>query len=240
MFLELDEIDSTNEEAKRLLQKSPLEHGSVIWAKKQTAGRGRLGRSWESPEGNLYFSMIIHPDLTRASLPQYSPFAVAVLSSVISWHLDDPEDVSYKWPNDVLIREKKTAGILIESNQDSGELVLIMGIGVNINSAPMKTYFPATSMQAEGARNTNDFNVISRFLSEYDVWWQFWHAKGFQAVIKELRPHLYGVGKMMRLQITANRWVDGIYRGIDDYGCLLLETGKGKVETFHAGDVFML
>ena len=240
MFLELDEIDSTNEEAKRLLQKSTLEHGSIIWAKKQTAGRGRLGRDWVSPEGNLYFSMIIHPDATRASLPQYSPFAVAVLSSVISWHLDDPEYVSYKWPNDILIRDKKTAGILIESNQDSGELVLIMGIGVNINSSPAKTYFPATSMAEENVKDTDAFNLLSRFLSEYDVWWQFWHAKGFHSVIKELQPHLYGVGKMMRLQITPNRWVDGICRGIDEYGCLLLEVEKGKIEVFHAGDVFML
>ncbi|MCH9852914.1 MAG: biotin--[acetyl-CoA-carboxylase] ligase [Alphaproteobacteria bacterium] len=240
MFLELDEIDSTNEEAKRLLNKSTLEHGSVIWAKKQTAGKGRLGRSWESPIGNLYFSMIIHPDLTRASLPQYSPFVACVLSSVIAWYMDDPEDINYKWPNDVLIRDKKTAGILIESNQDSGELVLIIGVGVNIESSPHKTYFPATSMREQGVIDADAFHVLSRFLSEYDVWWQFWHGKGFKAVINELKAHLYGIDKMMRLQITPNHWVDGIYKGIDDYGCLLLEDDKGKIDKFHAGDVFML
>ncbi len=240
MFLELDEIDSTNDEAKRMLKKSVLEHGSVIWAKKQTKGRGRLEREWVSPTGNLYFSIIVHPDMTRASLPQYAPFMVCVLSSVIAWHLDDPEDVTYKWPNDILIRGKKVAGILIETNQDSGEQVLIIGIGVNINSFPLKTYFPATSMLAEGVEGANDFGVISRFLSEFDVWWQFWHEKGFHALIKEIEPHLYGVGKMIRIQITANHWVDGIFHGIDKFGCLLLEDITGEIKTYHAGDVFML
>ncbi len=240
MFLELEEVDSTNEEAKRQLSKGNVEHGSIVWAKKQTLGKGRLGRRWNSSVGDLAFSMIVHPDLSRTNLPQYAPFIACVLTSVISWYFDDPNDVFYKWPNDILIRGKKVAGVLIESFDSGQQQVLIIGIGINVVSSPLQTFFPATHMQAEGVADVTDFSLMSRILSEYDVWWQFWHLKGFPLLILDLARHLYGMDKMMRIQVTPNKWVDGICRGIDKNGCLLLEDYSGKVEIYHSGDVFML
>ena len=241
MFLELGLIDSTNEEAKRHIDKGVVCHGSVIWARQQTAGKGRLGRVWESPNvGNVYFSMIIEPDYARASLPQYSPFMACVLVSVISWYFDNPSEVQYKWPNDILISGKKVGGILLELYGAGKNQRLIIGIGINVETAPRKTFFPATSMREEGITDANDLNIINRILSEYDVWWQFWHDKGFPLLIKELKKSLYGVGKMVRVQFTPDKSIDGICRGIDDNGFLLLEDNQGQIKTYHAGDVFML
>src|SRR6185369_15125350 len=114
-LLSYDELDSTNEEAKRLAEGGGA-HGAVIWAKRQTEGRGRMGRLWVSAEGNLFCSILLNPQCEQEICAQLSfVAAVAAAEALNSIIPDDEEKISCKWPNDILLGSKKIGGILLES-----------------------------------------------------------------------------------------------------------------------------
>ena len=130
----VDTVDSTNAEAKRLAaegeEKSP--DGTIIWAKEQTDGRGRRGRKWHSPPGNLYCSLILRPDVALAKAAELSFVAGLAVFDALGSVGEPGHQVHLKWPNDVLLNGGKVAGILLESIGD----FLAIGIGVNLAHAP--------------------------------------------------------------------------------------------------------
>ena len=143
-----DEIDSTNEEARRRAQRG--DRGPLwIWALKQNAGRGRRGRPWESPVGNLMCTLLLAPGVPPAQAARLSFVAALSVRDFVAEHAGTT-DVRVKWPNDVLIDGRKVAGILLESSGESGAGLLpwlAVGIGVNLVHAPDGTSFPAAAIE---------------------------------------------------------------------------------------------
>ena len=110
----LDCVDSTNDEARRLAEQG-AEDGTLVWAREQTDARGRRGRSWSSPRGNLYFSLVLRPDCPPAEAAQLGFVAALGVGDAIGSVVPPLIEVRYKWPNDVLFNDRKGVGMLLES-----------------------------------------------------------------------------------------------------------------------------
>src|SRR5919198_6069394 len=144
-------IGSTNDEARRLAREG-APAGTLVWAVAQSAGRGRRGHLWQSPPGNLYLSLVLRPDVPPALAPQLGFIAALALGDALDQLAGPGLQLRYKWPNDVLAEGRKIAGILLESETaGAGRLeFVIIGIGVNIASAPRDLEYPATSLADQG------------------------------------------------------------------------------------------
>jgi BirA family biotin operon repressor/biotin-[acetyl-CoA-carboxylase] ligase len=138
-LVELDEIDSTNEQAKRLAI-AGAEEGTLVWAHRQTAGRGRRGREWTSRQGNLFTSLIIRPYCAPLEAAQFTFAAALAVRDMVAVHLRNDIEVACKWPNDVLVEGRKVSGILLESSTAGKGNVewLVLGVGINLSHHPAR------------------------------------------------------------------------------------------------------
>jgi BirA family biotin operon repressor/biotin-[acetyl-CoA-carboxylase] ligase len=209
-----------------------------VTAARQTGGRGRRGRTWVSEPGNLYASLLLidpAPLSQRATLPLAVALAVR---SAICEVLPAPETVKLKWPNDVLIRGKKTSGILLESEDlPDGRNALVIGCGINIQSRPENTLYPSTCLAMEGASVSPDalFAHLLRSMAEVLSTWD--QGRGIARITQLWRDAAIGLGEKITVNFTDHS-ISGIFSGIDDKGYLLLETGAGQPQAVAAGDVF--
>src|SRR5262249_49114566 len=149
-----ERIDSTNEEAKRLAT-ADAPQGTLVWAGEQTAGRGRRGRGWVSPAGNLHISLLLRPNCPPAVACQVNFAAGVALAAALADFLPAGKTASLKWPNDVLVGGAKVSGILLEASAAADGMVdwLVVGVGVNVVQAPRDTPYPASSLHRDGARD---------------------------------------------------------------------------------------
>lgn len=240
-LLSYDVLDSTNDEARRLAAGGGS-HGAVIWARKQTAGRGRMGREWVSADGNLFVSMLLSPEKSLEQCAQLSFVAALALLETLDGIVPRPKDLACKWPNDVLLKGRKLAGILLESatipNQYGREQQwVIVGVGVNIDSYPEHVLFPATCLRDAGVEIISAKIVLSRFVSHFTTQYDQWAAKGFSAVQKAWTKRAYGIKQPVEVMV-GDQQIDGIFEGIDAKGCLLVRTASDRLESIVAGDVF--
>lgn len=226
-------LPSTNEEARRLAADGAPE-GTLVLAERQTSGRGRRGRSWVSPPGNLYFSIVLRPRVDVADAPQVSFVAAVALAQSLSHFLDERFEVSCKWPNDVLIDGAKAAGILIE--RDGGALIL--GVGVNVESAPQDTPYPATSLAAAAGGGISAGDVLEKFCKTFNKWYTRWTNEGFSPVREVWLTWAQGLGGEIEVRLEKET-LRGRFEGLDEIGALLLVTPDGTRE-ITAGDVFFL
>lgn len=236
-LLAFDSLDSTNEEAKRLA-KAGGSHGAVIWAKQQTAGRGRMGREWISEGGNLFLTVLLSPDKPLAELPQLSFVAsVALIDSLIPL-FEKGHKLACKWPNDVLLDNKKLAGILLESFKTEGDKQWIaVGVGVNVDNHPEDVQYPATCLTEAGVELISAKIVLSRFIHHFIEDYNCWHNKGFATIRKRWLAQASGIGGKIEARMPDNT-IKGTFEGIDTSGSLILKDAKGKKQTIHAADIF--
>lgn len=201
----------------------PVYH--VVWAGEQTAGRGRLGRKWLSEKGNLFMSAVL-PFSKNA--PFYSLIAsVAVAEALKRFH------PTLKWPNDVLIEGKKVCGILLEASDDK----LILGIGVNILSAPEeKVLYPTTCLKAHGKAPARE-NLLREITAALEKEIKTFDKDGFDSVRQKWLSLSTGVGKEIEVHLPSQT-IKGIFKTISPAGELILEN-KGEKITVTAGDVFL-
>lgn len=233
-----DCLGSTNEEAKRLARDEGAEHGTLVWAGRQEAGRGRRGRPWSSPEGNVYASIILRPKCSTATAAQLSFAAAGALADALQPLL--PEAVCCcKWPNDVLIDDRKVAGILLESETDgSGGLEwLVLGIGINVQHYPADAEFPATSLCNEGSRINQPGPVLVRFFQAFSTWYDVWLKEGFDRIREGWLQTARGIGGPVTVRLEK-RTLAGSFADLDGDGALLLELPSGERMRITAGDVF--
>lgn len=234
-LIAFDSVGSTNEEAKALAL-AGAESGTVVWAREQTAGRGRHGRSWASPPGNLYLSVILRPDCRPADAPQLGFVTGVALAETLRRLSDIP--VALKWPNDLLANGKKASGILLESAADAdGRLDwLVIGVGVNVASSPADLP-DSSSLSEAGAAITVD-DLLSAFLER--LFWHIgqWQTQGFAAVRERWMSFALPVGTQMRVKLPDGDAL-GRFSGIDERGSLLLGS-DGDVRRIDMGDVFAL
>ena len=236
----LDETDSTNAEARRRAEAGEV---GPLWiaARRQTAGRGRRGRKWESENGNLASTLLL---LTRKS-----PADAAQLTFAASLAVADLLDryvpaalVTIKWPNDVLLDGRKTSGILIESGPaPSGGLWMAVGIGVNLGQTPGDTERPATCMAehlSQGVASAPTVDEAAKALAEtFGVWLDRWTTLGFQPILDAWIARTPGLHGPCTARLT-NETLTGTADGVEADGSLRLKLPDGSLRVISAGDVF--
>jgi BirA family transcriptional regulator, biotin operon repressor / biotin---[acetyl-CoA-carboxylase] ligase len=236
-LLSYDRLASTNDEAKRLAR-GGAEAGTVVWAREQSAGRGRRGRQWIGIPGNLFVSFILRPDCAPAVASQLGFVAALALGDAIGTGAPPGAALRCKWPNDVLINGRKFAGILLESEaRVSGKLDwVVLGIGVNVVGHPEETDYPTTSLREEGCEAADAAAVLSALAQAFQLWHETWIKEGFGPIRAAWLPRAVGLGDEITVRLDRERIV-GRFRGIEADGALALETVAGA-RRIAAGDVF--
>jgi len=225
------EIDSTNDEARRLAV-AGAQSGLVVWADRQTAGHGRQGRAWQSPHGNLYCSVLLRPDRAAADAAQLG-FAAAL---AVCESLPQGIEARCKWPNDVLVGGRKIAGILLESEASGARVSwLIVGVGINLASHPEATDAPATSLAALGKYATPDA-MLAAFCVRFLHWHETWRAHGFAPLRASWLRRAHALGDEIRVRYGAVE-TRGRFADLDASGALVLENAEGT-RHIAAGTVF--
>lgn len=233
-----DVVESTNDEARRLAEEG-AEDGTLVWAREQRMGRGRLGRKWSSPRGNLYISLVLRPDCSLGRCAELGFVAAVSLAEAIGSVAPPMIEVHYKWPNDLLLNGRKGAGILLESSlTPEGALAwLVLGIGLNIKSYPQETGYEATSLQFEGApASLTEIELLEAFGRYFQKWASVWLEEGFAAIRRRWMAHVKGLNEEIEVRLPTET-LKGHFRGLDDSGALLLEMADGRSRKISAGDV---
>ncbi len=231
-----DEIDSTNIQITNAAKLNLIHHNHIITAKKQNAGKGRYERVWSSPSGNLYFSILLKPNKNIAEISLLSFIAAVALGQAIS-ELDLNKNlIEYKWPNDILINGKKVAGILLESDVAHGQVnFVVVGIGVNINSNPDQTSYPATNLQAEKII-TQPENLLKIFLDKFSEFYDKWLNYGFAPIRNLWLKNAFNFNKIITVNL-ADKKLSGLFRDFDDKGNLILELENKETIIISSGEI---
>ncbi len=236
-----DVLGSTNTEARWLARAGGAGTGAVvIRAGVQTDGRGRGTRTWHSPADNLYFSVLLQPQVPKAHLALASLVAsVAVVEGMEDVAPALAGRLSCKWPNDVLCAGRKLCGILLEGEVAQPAWIVI-GIGINIVWMPdtAAVRCPATSLAAEGSTVSAE-EVFRAVCHRLAMWLDRWQREGFAPVRKAWLARAAGMGESVRVRFDEEDAADfsGILAGLDEDGALLLEEGKGRPRRILAGDI---
>jgi len=231
-----DVIDSTNEEARRMAGAG--EPGPVwITADRQSAGRGRRGRAWDSPSGNLAATLLLRPGKPPGEAAQLSFVAALAASDMVQSYAAQAR-IAVKWPNDILADDRKIAGILLESASGGGRLDwLAVGIGVNLAEHPEGTEFPATSLAALGEPVPPSRDALARLASSWAKWYDVWSARGFGDIRDAWLARAAHIGGRIRARLQ-NEETTGVFEGIDETGALILRETGGRTRLIAAGEVF--
>jgi BirA family biotin operon repressor/biotin-[acetyl-CoA-carboxylase] ligase len=241
-FHYFEEIDSTNSHVRRLAETGAPE-GEVVIAERQFEGRGRLGRSWESPPYcNLYFSLLLRPALAPVHAPQITLMAAVALADTVAAFVVEPPVI--KWPNDILLQGKKVAGILTESSCDAKHIeFVILGIGVNLNFSrermPETIRDRATSLMEVGGKSFSRENFLRRLIQDLDRCYGILEDFGFDAIAPRWEAYFALRGRRVRVEMV-DEVISGTATGIDGDGALLLEAEDGVLRRVLAGDVIPL
>jgi BirA family biotin operon repressor/biotin-[acetyl-CoA-carboxylase] ligase len=236
------ELDSTNSALKRLVEQgAEVAEGLLVWAHQQTAGRGRSGRSWVSPPGNVYASYLVEAPIDQAAAPEAGFVAArAVVDAILELprHNTAPPQVSCKWPNDVLIEGQKVCGILPEiATGPDGRRWIVLGIGIDIEPVAVDNpTYPVTALKLHHIDSTpaHALTVLSRSLER---WLGLWRTQGFTAI----RSAWLACGPVFGAPISVDPGrgrMSGTFAGLDEDGALLLDTAGGR-QRIVAGDVLM-
>jgi len=240
-------IGSSNDEAKRRAEAGAPE-GTLIWAGEQTAGRGRRGRAWSSPPGNLYLSLVVRPDVDMASAAQLGfVCAIALGEAVAALLPEGARRIRYKWPNDLLVDGAKVSGILLEagpmrelSGGGQGPEFVVSGIGVNIVSAPTDTPYRATDLQSAGVAGLTPPLLLERFAVRFVAGYRIWRDEGFARVRGSWLAAGHAAGDRLSIRVAENETLDGRFVDLDPDGALLLDLASGERRRISAGDVAMI
>lgn len=224
-----EEIGSTNQEALRLAEAGAPEF-TYVTARRQTAGRGRRGRAWTSPDGNLFASIVLRPDRPPATVSQLS-FVCALAVGDLLDRLG-VTGIGFKWPNDVLVDGAKISGILLEGGQGH----LVGGIGVNLAHFPADTPYPATSVAAKGGR-TDLEEATSGLAAAFSERYCLWLTQGFGPVREAWLARAVGLGSEIRVTLHEGKVDTGIFSALDETGALVL-TRSGTSRKITAGEIF--
>jgi len=234
------ELPSTSDRAKELAEEGG-DHGEVVIAEAQTAGRGRRGRSWASPPGrNLAFSVLLRPDLPPARAPELTLVASIAICDALR---QAGVDAGIKWPNDVLAGGRKIAGILTELAAEPDRVHwVVLGIGVNVNARaedfPEELRGEATSILLERGEPAPRALFLAACLTALEEWLDRHAEEGFAAIRAAWRERSVTLGREVSVQADG-REVAGIAIDLDEDGALLVRDRSG-VQRILAGDVTLL
>lgn len=216
-----ERLGSTNDEAKRLAADGAA-HGTVIHADEQMAGRGRFGRVWFSPPGNLYVSILLRLDLPLQRGAELSFLAALAVADTVDALLPRQIRATLKWPNDVLVQGGKIAGILVEQLGP----VRILGIGLNILHAPKNAPYKTATLVGAGGLATVD-GARDILLDRLDRRLTTWTEEGFYPIRAAWLARAHPIGTKLHAGL-GGRTEEGLFAGLDEDGALLLDTPDGR------------
>ena len=232
----LGDVGSTNDEVKARLDMVE-QGGVVVTAERQLQGRGRRGRVWTSPAGNLYASFGFCPLVPLARFAELSFIAALGVAEMATEVVGSAASIRCKWPNDVLADGAKLSGILLETGKTaSGRDAVIMGIGVNVASAPTDTPYPAAALSALAPDVTVE-RVLAMLSLRLTAWTETWERQGFAGVRRAWLDMADGLGGPVIARLSDGE-LHGRFEGLDDDGALLLRQDDDTVRRITAGDVF--
>lgn len=207
-----------------------------VWlrAGRQTGGRGRMGRIWESPDGNLFCSTLVR---LRAGDPL--PHSLALVAANAVHALVAPlcaGQARIKWPNDVLVDGAKIAGILLERTGDA----VIVGVGVNVTGHPVGLDRPVTSLLAQGAIDADAGVLLGRLAELFGHWLAIWRAQGLDPVRTHWLLNAHPSGTPIQVLQPDGTRVEGHFDTLDRQGMLILRLANGESRAIHAGDIHLI
>lgn len=230
-----DGLGSSNDEA--MARARDGDPGRLwILAAQQTGGKGRLGRQWVSPVGNLYASLLLVDAADPERAPELGFVAGVALASTLARFLGPEARV--KWPNDIVVGGAKLAGILLEATQTRGGcFACVIGVGVNCASHPKGLPYPATDLASLGVA-VGPGELLDSFAEELAGWLDQWdEGRGFALIRAAWLLFAAGMGETAEVAMGDQR-IKGVLRGLDERGRLLVDTEAG-LRTIDAGDVFL-
>ncbi len=230
-------ITSTNDRAYELAEAGEGE-GTVVVAETQTKGKGRIGRKWISPEGGgVYLSIILKPDFETDEIPTITLMAGAALVQAIK--KTSGVEAVMKWPNDVLVGEKKVSGILTEIKAQPDRVdFLVLGIGVNVNTPSNKLPSEGTSLLMESGKTVDRIELVRGLLSEIEKRYNKLKKNGFVSMRDEYKSLSSVIGKKVKVQ-EHHRVLEGTAVDVDEKGALIVRDNKGDLKRVFSGDVLL-
>ncbi|WP_339747046.1 biotin--[acetyl-CoA-carboxylase] ligase [uncultured Maricaulis sp.] len=232
----LEQAGSTNAEART---RALAGECGPLWlaARRQTAGRGRRGRAWQSLDGNLFASGLYVIDRPPAQVAQLSFVTALAVAAVCDAALGDVARTRLKWPNDVLVDGHKVAGILLESGAaPGGGLWLAIGVGINLVAAPQDTERPAVALSQAGASLDREA-ALSLLAGAFESGFQHWMQSGFGAIRDRWLTRAHGLGERCVVRLP-NETLDGVFGDLGPDGALRLDLASGQHRYISAGEVF--
>lgn len=231
-----EQIDSTNIRAKNWSQEGAKE-GSLVIAEMQNAGRGRMGRHWLSPKGEgIWMSLIVRPCIDIEKISQIT--ILAGLSMCASIRKETGLNVDIKWPNDLVLNNKKICGILCEMVKTNDGPAVIIGIGVNVNSKQFPNDLPyATSLYLAGQKVFSRENIIEKFLNDFEKRYKVYiQTCSLVNFIEEYKNRCINLNNEVKIIEKQEEFV-GIVKDIDEDGRLIIEKEDGHIRHILSGEV---
>lgn len=232
-----DAVSSTMDVARDALKEKGSAHGHVFTAQTQTAGRGRHARIWSSEPGNLFASLILEPQCSLDKAAQLSLVMAIAIGEALLEVLPQHAHLSYKWPNDILIQNKKICGILLEAeaNSDHSLKSLIIGFGLNIKNYPDEAIWPATALSEYRVQISLE-EMLKKILEKVNFFYTHWCEHGLTRIRTLWMERAYGLDKPIKVQANAQE-VTGRLKDLSADGALLLDH-EGKLITITSGEVY--
>jgi BirA family transcriptional regulator, biotin operon repressor / biotin---[acetyl-CoA-carboxylase] ligase len=228
------EIDSTMTEARRMAR-SGCPPFTVVVAERQTLGRGRLKRTWHSSDGGLYFTLVLRPDLRPEDSGQINFLASVVLATVLQDHCGI--DAGVKWPNDILVGNRKIAGMLSEQETDGARVHYVnIGIGLNVNNDAIPVEPNAISLKELLGKQVLRAPLLSRFLNELE---RNMEKMSWEATLEAWRKLTVTLNRHVKV-VTAREAVEGVALDVDNTGALMVQLADGTPKKIVYGDCFIL
>lgn len=235
--IETHQVLTSTQDVIKEMARAGMPEGMVVQAAQQTAGRGRHGRQWVSEKGNLYMSLLLKPASDARHIGQLGLLTGLVLAETIIKYIDDPQQMSLKWPNDVMLNGLKCAGILIETQltpKNSLSWVAI-GVGVNMVSAPRGI---GDSLEAYAAKPFSLVAFRTTFLKNMDKYYLLWSKEGFDPIKENWLKYAHRKGTKVKVRIGP-QMEEGTFYGIDDEGNLMITDHDLRMKKVTAGEVYL-
>ena len=210
--------------------------GTVIHALEQTGGYGRHGREWVSAKGNLYLSILLRPSSDLEYLGQLSLMAGLAVGRTIENYISTSSALRLKWPNDVHVEGKKCAGLILETelNQNQGLKYILLGIGINLVSAPAEI---GTAIKEHTDRAPKVNTLRTKLLNNVATYYKKWSTKGFEPIRREWLEYGHRPDDQITVKI-GNAPLKAYFHDIDEYGALLIRDEQFRTQKITAGEVF--
>lgn len=241
-ILIFDEVKSTNDLTMEFAAKGSKE-GLVVVAESQQHGKGRLGRQWISPKGvNIYASFLLRPEIPPVNAPVLTMMASLAAAEAIS--NTTGLDARIKWPNDILVNQKKISGILTEMNAEEEKInYVVIGIGINVNMKnedfPENVRIPATSVMDSLGRKFDRSKLLCSLIESMDSNYEYLRKKGVMSVMSKWRPLCITLNKMIKVT-SAGGTITGVAEDVTKEGGLVIRIGEDSKKVIYSGDVTVM